>query len=391
MIRFRNICIGKTVLALSAAAVLLTGCGGPSRSAAKQSYAVAETMAATAAPSYGGGSGAFMAKNRADGAVADMDYEEAEYAYEESGAGSSAQTPQAAPEPDQAEAAAAEAGTDLARKLIRNVDLALETKEYDAVVDNILGRLKSLGGYTQFMNSWGGSDGRNRGISITARIPMSKLDEFLDTAFEGAVIRNRTESTEDVTLRYSDLKAHIKSLRTEQERLLELMAKAEDVDAIIALESRLSEIRYEVESIEQSIRYLDNQVTYSTVNISLNEVSIISAPKKAGLSERITTGFEENLADLQEELEDLLVWFVTNLPRNILLLIVAIIVIRILAAISRRARKGPKLTRAEKKALKAEKKAAKAALKAEKAKAKAPSGQQAEETPAAPGEENGQQ
>ena len=351
----------RAAVALASASILLTGCGGPFRSGS-QSYMVETTAAAMAPAAYGDGNAAFMAKSRASNAPME-DYAVEETAWDGGASGDTAGAAQQAADYTGVDAAE----TDLARKLIRNVDLSLETKEYDAVLDGILSRLKALGGYTQFMNSWGGSDGRNRGISITARIPMAKLDEFLDTAFEGAVVRNRTESTEDVTLRYSDLEAHLKSLRTEQTRLLELMAKAEDVDAIIALESRLSEIRYEVESIAQSMRYLDNQVTYSTVNINLSEVTIISAPKKAGLYERITTGFEENLADLREELEDLLVWFVTNLPRNLLLLLVAVIVLRFVVFLGRTGRKGPKLSRAEKKALKAEKKAQKAALKAEKA------------------------
>ena len=48
---------------------------------------------------------------------------------------------------------------------------------------------------------------------------------------------------------------------------MELISEAKDVDAIIALETRLSEIRYELESIESSLRVYDNQVTFSKMCI----------------------------------------------------------------------------------------------------------------------------
>ena len=58
-----------------------------------------------------------------------------------------------------------------------------------------------------------------------------------------------------------------KSLEIEQERLWALLEKADSLDAVVALEARLSEIRYELESYTSQLRLYDNQVDYSTVSI----------------------------------------------------------------------------------------------------------------------------
>ena len=74
-------------------------------------------------------------------------------------------------------------------------------------------------------------------------------------------ITNKSETTQDVTLQYSDLESRKKSLTVEQERIWALLEKADTLESVIALEERLSEIRYQLESMESQLRLYDNQVT----------------------------------------------------------------------------------------------------------------------------------
>ena len=67
--------------------------------------------------------------------------------------------------------------------------------------------------------------------------------------------------------------------------MFELMAKAENVDAVIAIESRLSEVLYELESIKSSLRVYDNQVLYSTIYLNINEVKLTSTTGEASFSD----------------------------------------------------------------------------------------------------------
>ena len=171
-------------------------------------------------------------------------------------------------------------------------------------------------------------------------MPADKLNAFLDEALGKLHVTNRSENVEDITLRYTDLESRVKALETEQERLFELMAKAENVDAIIAIESRLSEIRYELESIKSSLRSYDNQVVYSTVYLYIKEVKLTSTTGEAGFSDKIVYGLKNNLIGLGEMLESLVIFIITELPVIIvlgaLLAVFIIIVRKIVRAIRRR-------------------------------------------------------
>ena len=63
-------------------------------------------------------------------------------------------------------------------------------------------------------------------------------------------------------------------MTTEQERIWALLEKADTLEAVIALEERLSEIRYQLESMESQLKLYDNQVDYSTVSIHISEVAV---------------------------------------------------------------------------------------------------------------------
>ncbi len=95
---------------------------------------------------------------------------------------------------------------------------------------------------------------------------------FLSQVAENGNITSRSEQETDVTLDYVDLDSHKAVLLAEQERLLSFLEQAETVEEMIMLESRLSEVRYQIESMERQLRTYDNQVEYSTVYLSITEV-----------------------------------------------------------------------------------------------------------------------
>ena len=204
------------------------------------------------------------------------------------------------------------------RKLIRTVYMEVETKEYDRLLDTLESQVQSIGGYIEDMESYNGSSYRgsrnSRYANLTIRIPKEKLDGFLDLVSDVGNVVRRSENVNDVTLSYVDLESHRNALRTEQERLLALLEKAESIEDIITIEGRLSDVRYQLESMESRLRTIDNQVDYSTVNLNVSEVQELTPVEKPGVWERITGGFKGSLKDIGQGAEDLFVWFLVNLP-----------------------------------------------------------------------------
>ena len=183
------------------------------------------------------------------------------------------------------------------RKLIRNVNLSLQTKEFDTVLENMSQKVKDLGGYIQDSSVWGSSSdySSSRSASYTLRIPSDKLDEFIDVVETLGNVTYKNESVDDVTLRYVDVDSHKKALETEQERLLALLEKAENVEDIITIENRLSDVRYELENYESQIRLLDNQIDYSTVYVDISEVSRVTDTGKQGFFEEVASRFSDSV------------------------------------------------------------------------------------------------
>lgn len=297
MIRTKEAVLGITLLI----AVLLTACGGSKTSDAR----VEETYAASAkAYDYAESYEEEIAAPMMTEAAAGLGYAENGTAVtEEELAGSNT-----------SETTAAE------RKLIRNINISLETEKFDAVKANVKKNIEALGGYIENSSEYLGGyySNSNRNAYITARIPAEKTDQFINTSFSDAYITSMDENTEDVSLRYSDLQTKLKTLEAERDRLMELIKEAEDVESIIALEARLSEIRYELESIQSNLKSYDNRVTYSTVWISINEVKRVEASVKATFGERVSSGFRSSTEALFEGIQDFAVWFISNILSIIL-------------------------------------------------------------------------
>lgn len=233
------------------------------------------------------------------------------------------------------------------RKLIRNVDLSFETTDFDTFVQDIQSKTTALGGYIESSDVSGNAyTDRRRSAYFTLRIPKPQVDSFLSFAEGEANLTRKYEYTQDITLQYYDTESRKKALQSEYDRLLELMAKAESVDAVIAIEQRLSEIRYQLDSFESDLRRYDNQVDYSTVTVDVSETTVLTASEKSGFWSRVQANLESNLEDLCDAAIGLLIWFLSSLPVLLALAILFFIIYRIVKAIRsrRKARKAEKVS-----------------------------------------------
>ncbi|MCM1184779.1 MAG: DUF4349 domain-containing protein [Roseburia sp.] len=224
-----------------------------------------------------------------------------------------------------------------ARKLIKTVNMSVETAEYDALSSLLYQQVEALGGYMEYFSTNGSET--NRSGSMTARIPKQSLDAFLELVEGNSNVTYRQENVEDVTLSYVDLESHKKMLQKEQERLLELLDRAETIEDIIQLESRLTDVQYQLESMESQLRTYDNLIDYSTVYLSITEVVRYTPQEQAGVWDRIRIGFRENLYAVGDGLMDFGIGLIIHIPNIVVFLIVAGILALIIRAMVRRRRR----------------------------------------------------
>lgn len=230
--------------------------------------------------------------------------------------------------------AASDAPTEsLADKMIYSANLEIQTTEYDAAIAALESSVTAFGGFVEQSNTYGdiryNDDGTSRVVNRMAdyvvRVPATRFQEFLSQADGLGNVLSCNRYAENVTSHYTDQEARLASLYTQEERLLSMLEKSEDVESLIALEERLADVRYEIESIERNLRNLDRRIAYSSVTISLHEVEIYTPTKPVQrtfgekLSDALTDGWRSFSRGLQYFLIDL----VYALPGIILFLLIA--------------------------------------------------------------------
>ena len=215
-------------------------------------------------------------------------------------------------------------------KIIKTVDLSVQTKEYETYIAALTANAIKLGGYiensTNYMGSYYSANS-NRSSTFIVRIPADKLDEFLAGTEENGKITQKTEKQENVTLEYVDLESRINAYKTERTTLTGLLEKAESLEDVLSIQERLSEVNYQIETYTAKMRVLENRIGYSTVTLNVDEVERVTEAKPTIMS-RIKNTFIDNLEDLGEWLGDLVVNFIGGLP--IIIPVVAIIAVVIL-------------------------------------------------------------
>lgn len=229
------------------------------------------------------------------------------------------------------------------RKLIRDVHLSMETDDFDSLMDRLSQQIAGAGGYVESSSISGRSlrqrsSESGRYASMTARIPADRLDSFLDTMETQSNVTYRSEQTTDVTLTYSDLESRKKSLTIEQERIWELLEKADTLESVIALEERLSEIRYQLESMESQLRLYDNQVDYSTVYLDIQEVAVFTPAEEESPGQQIQREFSENLRTLGVLLTNAVIFLAAASP----FWVPALLVLLLLVLLLRKRKRKPK-------------------------------------------------
>ena len=320
----RHIMLTSSVF-LALASASLTGCGAASASSYKSETAAAYDTSAGMPASLYKSSTSFSSDAEAETYAAAGNHEAApeDFSADSGSAELSQETVLSQevsnPGTDPARTSDETSPAPVERKLIRNVSMNLETREFDALTKSISDAVTFFGGYMEQADVSGNSlywsgERSSRYSNITARIPENKLDAFLTEVSGQGNVTYKNESVQDVTLQYTDITSRKKTLQMEQDRLWELLEKAESIDAVIALEARLSEVRYQLESIESQLRTLDNQIVYSTVYLSIQEVQVLTSTDPDTIPVRIQKGLSRSFNTLKISSVDFLVWFISSLP-----------------------------------------------------------------------------
>ena len=163
------------------------------------------------------------------------------------------------------------------RKLIRNAQLGLEVKAYQAAIDRITALTKAAGGYVDTSNSQRGGNGKLQGNIVLKVLPQN-LDNFLLQLRELGEIKNQSISTDDVTKAYYDTQARLDNSRRMEMQLQDLLKRDNGkVSELLQVERELGRVRGDIEQMQGELKLYDFQVQYATVTIALQEKDLSDA------------------------------------------------------------------------------------------------------------------
>ena len=191
------------------------------------------------------------------------------------------------------------------QKLITTVEINAETEDLDALMPQLSDHIAQLGGYVEFQNTYYGSSYssyRHRSANMTIRIPADKLSDFLLHVEGASNVISKQQSQDNVTLQYVDTESRVAALEAERDRLMELLEQAGDLSDLLKIEERLTDVLYDLESTTAQLRSLDNQVSYATVNLYIDEVKILTETQEQTVWQRIGSGFGENLRNIGDDI-----------------------------------------------------------------------------------------
>ncbi len=159
--------------------------------------------------------------------------------------------------------------TVITRQVVTTGTVVIRATHPIAAADRAAAITDAAGGRVDDRNQSAATSTTSEQATLTLRIPSSKLTPTLAKLKAIGHELSITVSTSDVTTKSEDLGARIDALQTSITRLLALEAKATDTADVITLENDIATRQGDLESLTAQQRYLDDQVSMSTITLRL--------------------------------------------------------------------------------------------------------------------------
>lgn len=245
----------------------------------------------------------------------------------------------AAAAPRMDSAAGTPSAIDAQRQVIRTAYVSMRVDSVPASAADVRGIAGGFGGIVtdESMTADGSSDAdvTNSYATVTVQVPADRLEDFLTAIADLGTVDSRTVSAQDVTLQVVDLDARIDALTTSITRLEQLLARAETVEDLLAIETELSRRQADLDALQAQRTWLGDQVAMSTVTVSLSPMTYVTSSGAPGF----LSGLESGWSALVAAAGALITLAGFLLPFLVLLGIIAVPVTFLIVRLARRGRR----------------------------------------------------
>lgn len=188
-------------------------------------------------------------------------------------------------------AASAPADPTAGRKIIRNGEMSFEVDGFDSSYMQIVKIAAEEGGFVATIDSEKLANGKVRG-TVTVRVPPDRLDTLVLKLRGLGDLKSSRLAAQDITKQYTDLESQLRASRAMEERLLNIIKTGKgEIKDLVEAEKQLGVYREKIEQVEGEIRYYNNLVSLSTLNVTLTERDIRTAAMLSE-TEQVNMGVE---------------------------------------------------------------------------------------------------
>ena len=222
------------------------------------------------------------------------------------------------------------------RKIVYNADMTVTVDDPAAALSVLVEKARTLGGYVSGSYSTTDDQGTNYAYA-TLKVPADPLEALVTAANALGKVNDYRLSSDDISQNYYDIQARLTSAKAEEQQLLEILAKCETVEDILAVRQSLSSVRADIESYTGQIKLWDNLVAYATLNITVDrtpktavegENELITMWKASDVWNKMARGFQNSARFVVNAIGAIGIFIaVAAIPAGILFLVIGVPII----------------------------------------------------------------
>lgn len=165
--------------------------------------------------------------------------------------------------------------------------------------------------------------------TATVRVPSSEYDAMMNQTTTLGDVRSRYSNASNVTQQYGTYQSQLEIYEAEYARYLTLLENATSDEYALKIENELFDIQIQIANLKSGISNIENDVSYSYIDITINEVSeYVEEPIPTDTFwGRLLNTCKKSWNGFLGLLEDLLFFIIMNIFYIIIILVVVVLIV----------------------------------------------------------------
>lgn len=181
----------------------------------------------------------------------------------------------------------------ISKKIIKNGDMKIQVgdiKKAQNQTTEILNKNQAYLQKEEFRNT-----DTDENLNLVIRVPHKNFDALINSFSDGmGSVLSKNISSDDVTEEYTDVSIKLANKKIYLEKYRDMLKSAATTKDILEIQENIRELEDEIDVSEGRLRFIDDRVNYSTLNLSLYKEKVrSSATSKIGFGSRFGDSITE--------------------------------------------------------------------------------------------------